>query len=144
MSKSDNDRAAITLSTSTIHNPDEPRHFMRVKPAGRHLRVRVGRREIARSDRALRLLEVGKDMYDPVLYFPAEDVLAALQPVEGKRSHCPLKGYAAYYDLPAGDGHAAVAEIAWSYRETLPFAEEIRDMVAFYGTKVTIEESPLD
>lgn len=143
MSQSSIDRASVTLASATIHNPDEPRHFMRLKPAGRHVRVRVGDREVARSDRALRLIEVSKDVYDPVLYFPAEDVLAALQPIEGKRSHCPLKGYAAYFDLPASGDHPAVAEIAWSYRETLPFAAEIRDMVAFYGTKVTLEERPL-
>ena len=143
MTRNANDREAVTLSTATIHNPDEPRHFMRVKPAGRQVRVLVGTREIARSDRALRLLEVGKDVYDPVLYFPADDVLAALQPVDGKRTHCPLKGYAAYFDLPAHGDQPAVAEIAWSYRETLPFAAEIRDRVAFYGTKVTIEERPL-
>ncbi|MEZ5774293.1 MAG: DUF427 domain-containing protein [Hyphomicrobiaceae bacterium] len=135
------DRSVITQSTKTIHNPDEPRHFMRLKPAGKRIRILREGRELAVSDRALRLLEVGKDVYDPVLYIPPEDVRADLL-VRDKRTFCPLKGHASYFDLAAADGRAPVPEIAWSYRDTLPFAREIDGLVAFYGDKVTIEESP--
>ena len=39
---------AVTLVKGAIHNPDEPRHFMRVVPAGRERTATVGDRPIAR------------------------------------------------------------------------------------------------
>lgn len=64
----------VTLVRDAIHNPDDPRHFMRVVPAGRRHVAAVGDREIAASDRALVVKEVGRDIYDPVVYFPRPDV----------------------------------------------------------------------
>ncbi|MGB1026497.1 MAG: hypothetical protein ACPGYL_08080, partial [Rhodospirillaceae bacterium] len=60
----------ITLSTQTIHNPDEPRHFMRVKPVPRTVRVHRNGMTLAESQAALRVTEVGRDIYDPVFYLP--------------------------------------------------------------------------
>jgi uncharacterized protein (DUF427 family) len=81
----------ITMSEETTHNPNESRHFMCAKPVPRIVRVRRGGKVIAESNNVLRITELGKDMYDPVFYFPKEDIIASLIPVEGKTSHCPLK-----------------------------------------------------
>ena len=62
-----------------IHNPGDPQHFMRLKPAGL-VEIWADGRRIARSERALRCLEVGRDLYDPVLYLPMEDVEVARVP----------------------------------------------------------------
>ena len=68
-------REQVTLATATIHNPEEPRHFMRIKPAGRRVRVLRGDQVLADSTAALRVIEAGRDLYDPVLYLPRADVV---------------------------------------------------------------------
>jgi uncharacterized protein (DUF427 family) len=135
-------REQVTLSRETIHNPDEPRHFMRIKPVPGLVRILYKGRVLAESSRALRLLEAGKDIYDPTIYLPASDVRAALSPGE-KRTYCPLKGHATYFDLLSENGRVEAAEIAWSYQETLDIAAELKDLVAFYASQVVVEEHPL-
>ena len=131
------DRSEITMSTETIHNPAEPRHFMRVKSVKGRARIRLGDTVLAESGRALRVLEVGRDVYDPVIYFPPGDVTAELRERD-KQTHCPLKGDCRYFDadIPGAE------EIAWSYRDTLDFAVILKDLIAFDAGRVTIEESP--
>ncbi len=134
-------RAQVTLSQDTIHNPDDPRHYMRIKPVKGRVRILLGGRVLAESKRALRLLEAGHDILDPVLYLPLADVRANLAPVE-KRTFCPLKGHASYFDLVSDQGQVEVPEIAWSYQETLDCAVGIKDLVAFDASRVAIEEHP--
>jgi len=129
----------VTLSQETIHNPDEPRHFMRIKPVKGHVRILFEGRVLAHSDQVLRVLEAGRDIYDPVLYFPPSDVRATLSPVE-KRTFCPLKGHACYFDLVSEQGRVEVPEIAWSYRETFDTAAPLKERVAFDAARVVIEE----
>ena len=136
-------RAAVTRSQHTIHNPDDARHFMRIKPAGRHVRILRDGELLAESDCALRVIEAGNDLYDPILYFSASAVAASLAKADKDRTWCPLKGHATYFDLVDGNGAVRVSEIAWTYDETLDFAVELKDLIGFYGDKVTIEESPL-
>ena len=125
----------ITMSEETIHNPNEPRHFMRAKPVPRTVRVRRGGKVIAESNNVLRITELGKDMYDPVFYFPKEDIIAALSPVEGKTSHCPLKGNASYFTV---DDSGEV--VAWTYEAAFDFAKVINGRIAFYPDQVVTEE----
>lgn len=125
----------ITMSEQTIHNPKEPRHFMRAKPVPRRIRIRRGGVVIAESDDALRITELAKDMLDPVFYLPKSDVTAKLTAVEGKTSHCPLKGDACYFIVDDAD-----EAIAWAYEAAFDFAKIINGRVAFYPDQVTIEE----
>ena len=134
-------QAQVTLSRHTIHNPDEPRHFMRIKPVKGRVRILLDGEVLAESDSAMRVLEAGRDLYDPVLYVPAGDVRAKLSQV-GKRTFCPLKGHASYFDLVSEEGRVEAPEIAWSYQETFDFAEELKDLVAFDPARVAIEEHP--
>ena len=133
---------SFTLVADAAHNPDEPRHFMRVKPVPRRVRVLRDGMVLADTTEAVRLLEVGKDLYDPVFYLPRSDVSAPLADAEGT-THCPLKGDAVYFDLAGPDGSVAEAKIAWSYPTPFGFADMIAGRVAFYSDKVTVEESPL-
>ena len=64
----------ITMVRGAIHNPAEPRHFMRIVPVERTVTVSVGGVEVARSTRASRVKEVGRDIYDAVTYLPRADV----------------------------------------------------------------------
>ena len=134
-------RAQVTLSQETIHNPDEPRHYMRIKPVTGEVRVRLDGRLLAASRRALRVLEAGRDIYDPVFYLPPADVRADLSPAD-RRTFCPLKGHASYFDLVSDRGEVEAAEIAWSYRETLDCAGELKDLIAFDAARVAFEEHP--
>ncbi len=124
----------ITLATETIHNPAEPRHYMRFRPIKGEIVIKAGDLELARSKAAMRMLEIARDVYDAVVYVPANSISDQLAPVPDKTSHCPLKGDASYFALSGGE------PIAWSYQKTLDFAKAIEGYVAFYADQVTIEE----
>jgi len=133
--------ADLTLATDTIHNPGEARHFMKLKPVDRRVRVLREGQLLAESEKAVRLLELGRDFYDPTLYFRPEDVRARLVKT-ARSSHCPLKGDAVYFDLVDENGTVLQPEIAWSYPEPFGFASGLEGLIAFYGNQVTVEESP--
>ena len=101
------------MSRLTIHNPDNDAHFMRVRPVKGRVTVTRGGTVLATTSHALRVLETGQDVYDPVLYIPQDDLGVDLEKVPGKTTHCPLKGDCAYFAL---DGE----EIGWSYDRPLP------------------------
>lgn len=124
----------ITLATETIHNPADPRHYMRLLPVKRTVRVTRDGQQIAESDNAIRMVEIARDVYDAVTYIPQSDITSAMTPVKDKQTHCPLKGNAHYFS--AADGTV----IAWTYDEPLEFAAQLMGLVAFYPDEVTIEE----
>ena len=126
--------SSVTFAQDTLHNPAEPRHFMKIKAAGRPIEIWAGGQRIAASTAAVRLLEVGRDLYDPVLYLPREDVTAELVPFE-RTTHCPLKGDASYFARPGDE-----EPIAWSYEAPLSWAEVLRGRVAFDADRVEIRE----
>lgn len=121
------------MTTRTIHSPTNEAHFMHVKPVPQRVRVRMGEQILADSTDALRIMETGKEPYDPVIYIPERDVEGPLETVEGKTTHCPLKGDASYLALDGDD-------IAWTYDRPLDVSELLKGRVAFYANKVTIEE----
>lgn len=122
---------------TTIRNPGNAAHFARIKPVGRLIRVRRGGALLAQSERAVRMIEIGRDIYDPVIYLPEADLTAALAPVEGKSTHCPLKGDAAYF---THEGE----EVAWTYGRPLESAPMLRGLIAFDPGRVSIEEIGAD
>ncbi len=134
-------RADVTFSAETIHNPAEPRHFMRIKPLARRQRIRIGGELLAETAHALRVLEVGKDVYDPVVYVPAGDVIAPLRRNQ-RSTHCPLKGDASYFDLMDDDGALRLESFAWSYEKPFDFAGALAGYVAFVADNVTFEDAP--
>ena len=126
----------VPLVDGMIHRPAVPRHMMRLKPAARAVRVELDGRVLAEGE-PLQLVEIGRDVYDPVWYFPRHAVTAELTATE-RNTHCPLKGDTTYYDLSDGSAEG----IAWSYTDPLPFAEELRDLVAFDPSRVTVTLEP--
>jgi len=126
----------VTLVRNAIHNPADPRHFMRVVPAGGTRTANANGSEIARSDHALVVKEVGRDVYDHVVYFPRADVdQAALASID-KTTHCPLKGDTEYFDVVVGEDR--LTEAAWSYTDTIDVAEVLNGLIAFDASKVSI------
>jgi uncharacterized protein (DUF427 family) len=134
-------REPPTLVRDPIQRPDEPRHFMVLKPL-RH-QVAAARRghELARTRDGLRMQEAGYDLYDPSVFFPRADVNMALLRPSTKTKHCPLKGDNQYYDLVLED--EVLENAAWSFVEVCHFdprLEQLRERVAFDTSKIQVTE----
>jgi uncharacterized protein (DUF427 family) len=113
---------------------EHPEHVLRFDADAVTAKVRVGGRIVAETDRALRLHE---GRYASVLYFPREDVnMECLRRIEHS-THCPFKGDASYFDY--SDGSIETPRIAWSYEEPFDQMSAIRNHLAFYPDRVTIE-----
>jgi uncharacterized protein (DUF427 family) len=97
--------------------------------------IRAGGAIVAETTAALELVEGGMT---PVIYFPRGDVAMALMEPSTTRSNCPWKGEAAYFSVIVPSGK--IADAAWSYETPLPGSEAIAGYLAFYPTRVTIEQ----
>jgi uncharacterized protein (DUF427 family) len=106
----------------------DPFHRVDVLPSSRRVRVAVGDEVIVDTDRAALLFETG---LRPVAYVPRADVRASIAPAE-KRTYCPYKGEARYWDV------AGVADAAWSYEYPRPESTGIAGYVAFDPSKVDV------
>ena len=126
------DDTGVPHIEGAIRNPANPNHLMVIRPVRRTVRVHVGDTLVAKTQNALRVMEMGKSLYDPTLYIPASDVVVSLEPVE-KSTHCPLKGDASYVSF-AGD------EIAWTYDRPLEGSRQLEGHFAFWPDKVRITE----
>jgi len=118
---------AVTPGPEQFSVWDYPRP-PRLVPDEREVVIRWGDREIARTRKALRLLETS---HPPSFYLPLEDVAAELlKPATGS-SFCEWKGYARYWSLV--DGPRRLDHIAWGYPH--PFGEwaVLAKRVAFYA-----------
>jgi uncharacterized protein (DUF427 family) len=105
---------------------DYPRPAVLAQDA-REVVIRWGRIEIARTNRAIRVLETA---HPPSFYLPWEDVARDhLQSAAGT-SLCEWKGSARYWSLI--DGLRSLPRVAWSYPQPLPGAEALAECVAFY------------
>ncbi len=122
--------ATLTLPADAISRPDDAAHFMRLKPVGRRVTISRGGTTLAESDQAVWLLEVFRDVYDPVIYLPLADVRVSLDAIANKASKCPLKGTASYFS------YEGVNPIAWRYAHPFGFAAALADLVAFYPHQV--------
>jgi len=121
------------MPETIIRNPGNPDHMARIRPLGGTVTVTADGATVARSDAAIILAEeaprYGK--LPEVIYIPSADV-SGLTPVEGKSTHCPLKGDASYL---AHDGR----EVAWTYDRCIDGADVLSGYIAFYADRVTIE-----
>ncbi len=126
MSKNDK---TVTMVKDAIYNPADARHFMRLGRPEYTISATVNGTELARSSRALKLKEVGYDIYDPVIYFPRDDVQMDRLQKNEKSTHCPLKGDTEYFDAVTDKG--TVDNAAWSYDRAIEIAKEIENYIGF-------------
>jgi len=115
-----------------IRNPANPNHLMVIRPIRRTVSIYVGDTLIAQTQDALRVMEIGKSLYDPAIYIPASGIIASLKPVD-KSTHCPLKGDASYVSFE-GD------EIGWTYDRPLEGSRQLEGHLAFWPDKVRVTE----
>lgn len=110
---------------------ERPDHGIEIEAARRRVRVMAGGVAIADSVNALLLRETG---YDPVFYFPREDVTGdVLGPTE-RTSYCPFKGEGSYWTLRAAGRR--IENAAWSYETPYDEVEAIKGHLAFYPDKI--------
>lgn len=110
-----------------------PRSHIVTRPAGKRVRVTVNGEAIADSRAALELQEGG---YPPVYYLPRADVKMARLSRTTHSTHCPFKGHASYYSIVDGPENAV-----WSYEQPYDEMLDLKDLVAFYPSKVAIAVS---
>jgi uncharacterized protein (DUF427 family) len=96
--------------------------------------VKVGDQVIADTREALSLQEAS---YPAVQYIPRKDVDFTLLERTDHQTYCPYKGDASYYSvLPAGE---AGVNAVWTYEQPYDAVADIREYVAFYPNKVSID-----
>lgn len=106
----------------------------RLEVDAREVVVRVGEVVVARTHRAVRVLETASP---PTVYIPREDVVAEyLHPAPGA-SHCEWKGTARYWTVRVGN--VVLASVGWSYDDPLPAFEVIRGHLSFYPGRIACE-----
>ncbi|CAE6450416.1 unnamed protein product [Rhizoctonia solani] len=69
-------------------------------------------------------------------YFPPDSIKKTYFKESNTHTTCPWKGVASYYDVEV-DGKV-ISDAAWYYPETKDKANNIKNYVAFYKSKVTI------
>lgn len=127
------------LVKKLIIRPDAPFHFMRLKRPDNRIFATVGEVQVADSKNVIKVYEVGRDIYEPVFYFPRKDVeMSMLHLVKEKSTFCPLKGTTKYFDVVVA-GHS-YASAAWSYYKPVEFAMDLKDFIAFDCSVVSIHE----
>jgi uncharacterized protein (DUF427 family) len=103
----------------------------RLEATSRTLEVTLGGVTIARTTRALRVLETS---HPPVYYFPPEHVQMRHLTVEAGSSVCEWKGTATYFAVEV-DGRR-VARAAWTYLRPTEAFTPLAGYIAFYAGKM--------
>ncbi|MEC4593611.1 MULTISPECIES: DUF427 domain-containing protein [Nitrospirillum] len=124
----------MTEKTIKIPGPDHP---ITIERNPRRVVVTLGGKVIADTRDALSLREA---RYPAVQYIPRKDVdMAALERTD-HATHCPYKGDASYFSIPAGGARAVNA--IWTYEAPHAAVGAIKDHLAFYPDRVdSIAES---
>lgn len=104
---------------------------VRLEPA-KHIEVKLDGELVAATDRGYVVHETG---LPPRYYVPRDDVRATLVRGSGEGT-CPWKGLWRHLDVSLGGKR--VAGGAWTYYETKPVTDPMRDFVAFYDTKFEV------
>ncbi len=109
----------------------------RLEVSPRLVEVRVGDVVLARSTRAVRVLETASP---PTWYLPPDDVEVALLIPSFGTSVCEWKGEARYFAVripaEAGTGFVEIERAAWTYPSPWEGFEEIAGFFAFYPARV--------
>lgn len=108
---------------------------IKIRPASGTWVVRAAGAVLGESTRALELTEGD---YPPVIYFPRDDLSMVFLDPSDTTSHCPFKGDASYFDIEAKSG--TIKEAAWSYEAPKDDVAQISGYIAFYPSKVTVEQ----
>jgi uncharacterized protein (DUF427 family) len=106
-----------------------------IRPATGTWVVRAGGAVLGESARAMELIEGD---YPPVIYFPRADIAMAFLEPSVTTSTCPFKGTATYFAIAAKSG--LIKDAVWSYETPNPVIADLQGYLAFFTSKVAVEE----
>jgi uncharacterized protein (DUF427 family) len=115
-----------------------PQHKVEIRTSNRMWRVNLDGRVLATSNKTLLVEESG---YEPVTYFPPQDVDRGSLLESDSRTTCPFKGEAGYFAAMV-DG--AKIDVAWFYPSVYDEVDKITGYVAFYADRVAIEAEEIN
>lgn len=127
----------ISITTKPMKSPS-PDHPITIEPAKVRVVISVAGRVIADTQDALTLREA---TLPAALYIPRKDVDMRLLVRTDRATYCPYKGDCTYYSIPVGGERSANA--VWSYEAPYTAVTAIKDYLAFYPDRVTIEQRSL-
>jgi len=107
-----------------------------LEPDMREVVIHWGKLEVARTCRAIKVLETS---HPPSFYIPWTDVASHLLQQQTGSSFCEWKGPAQYWSLV--NGQDRLNGIAWSYPRPMEGAAALAECVAFYpkGLRCTVD-----
>jgi len=97
--------------------------------------IRAGGAVIGETTNALSLTEGD---YPAVIYFPRDAIAMAFLDDSDTKSVCPYKGEANYFSIQTKS--VVIEDAAWSYENPADAVAAIKDHLAFYPSKVTVEQ----
>lgn len=119
----------------TVHKPrsygEITEHWLDFEESPRRVRVAFGGETLADTRRAMLVREAG---HVPVYYFPRDDVRMEFLSPNDRRTRCPYKGEASYWDVAAGGKTGESA--AWSYLDPKAESRDIAGYVSFYWNRM--------
>ena len=118
------------MADKTVLQPG-PDHPITVLANPRRVIVTAGGRIVANTARALTLQEAN---YPAVNYIPMADVDTSQLERTDSETHCPYKGDASYFSIPATG--EADRDAVWVYEQPHEAVAQIKDHVAFYPDRV--------
>jgi len=118
----------VTPATESVWDYPRP---PRAEPSDELVLITQGGEVVARSTRAVRVLETS---HPPTYYVPAADFADGALRASAGTSWCEWKGRAAYLDVVGGGAVAAAA--AWTYPDPVEAYRLLRDHVAVYPGRV--------
>ena len=122
---------AATARKVLVPGPDHP---ITVTRNPKRVVVRANGTIVADTRHALKLQEAS---YPAVQYVPRADTTVTAFERSDHSTWCPYKGEASYFSIPGIDrGENAI----WTYETPHDAVAEIRNHLAFYPDRVTIEE----
>ncbi|WP_417489006.1 DUF427 domain-containing protein [Maricaulis sp.] len=122
-------------------NPDRPvlqpgiDHPLELRQIDQPVRISIGQERLAARAEALELRE---HVYPPVLYIRRIDIAPRFLQRPLQTSWCPYKGKASYFHIRLKDG-TVLENAAWSYEGPFAHVAAIKDRLAFYPDKVSVE-----
>ena len=115
-------------------HPRSPYTRIDALASSRHVVVSIDGVELANSHKPTVLFETGAPTR---FYLPMTDVDLDLLVPNDRRSSCPYKGDADFFDGRIGD--QVVRDIAWTYVLPRPEATPVAGLICFYNEKVDID-----
>jgi uncharacterized protein (DUF427 family) len=112
-----------------LAHPRDPFHRIDIVHSSRHVRVELDGTTLAESRRPCLLFEPPL----PVRYYlHPDDVRTDLLEPSDTQTACAYKGEASYFSTADAD------DVAWTYRQPLREASEVKDHIAFFNERVDV------